>query len=275
MNGFIRQFRQGDLLIPDNPLVVLYGHVLEIFVHAEPEPAYEQLMATLEVHGKNIPRSDEQALYQYARNHCIRKSNAGHPEYLNLLLEVYRRMIDRELIFFDGILNPGDMKNIVSLGITLKEYQWTEWFLTTHGQRIVEEHRDHALAYNQAHLKYAIGDYGAALNLLARIELEDVFYALGARTIQLKCYFEMGDSEALFDHLQAFNRWLQRNRHLADSQKKAHLRLLKVIRMIVRYRTVPLGPKAFGTLKSRIETTLSEKGLSQAGWISEQWKQIS
>lgn len=275
IDDFILRYKSEKLAIPPNPLIQMYGHVLNIFLKHDIDRAYQQLMAGLQLYGASFPLTDEQALYQYARNFCIRKSNAGDSEYLRALLEVYRRMIDRELIFFDDTLNPGDMKNIVSLGIILKEFDWTKWFLETHGHRIVEEHKKNALAYNQAHLEYAIGHYGRALNLLAQVELEDVFYALGARTILLKCYFENRDAESLYDHINAFTKWLSRNRHLADSQKQAHKRLLKVVKMIHRYRVVPMGPKAKLNLKSRINALMADKGISQAGWLGQQWEEYT
>lgn len=275
IDDFILRYESKELSIPQNPLIHMYSYVLDIFLKQNINQAYQQLMDGLQEYGASFPLTDEQALYQYARNFCIRKSNAGDSEYLRALLEVYRRMIDRELIFFDDTLNPGDMKNIVSLGIILKEFDWTKWFLETHGHRIVEEHKKNALAYNQAHLEYAIGQYGRALNLLAQVELEDVFYALGARTILLKCYFENRDAESLYDHINAFTKWLSRNRHLADSQKQAHKRLLKVVKMIHKYRVVPMGPKAKLNLKSRIDTLMAHKGISQAGWLGQQWKDQS
>lgn len=271
VDDFISRYQTETFSIPSNPLIQMYGYVLNIFLRQNIEESYQQLMGGLHQYGSFFPFTDEQALYQYARNFCIRKSNAGDSEYLRALLEVYQRMIDRELIFFDDSLNHGDMKNIVSLGIILKEFDWTKWFLGTHGHRIVEEHKRNALAYNQAHLEYAIGNYGRALNLLAQVELEDVFYSLGARTILLKCYFENRDAESLYDHINAFAKWLSRNRHLADSQKQAHKRLLKVVKMIHKYRVVPMGPKAKLNLKSRIDTLMADKGISQAGWLGQQW----
>lgn len=271
ISDFIARYQSGELPLPPNPLIRLYSHVLDIFLHTEVDLAYQKLSDGLHQYGSHFPFTDEQSLYQYARNFCIRKSNAGDSEYLRALLKVYQRMIDRELIFFDGVLNPGDMKNIVSLGIILKEFDWTKWFLETHGHRIIKEHKKNALAYNNAHLEYAIGNYGRALNLLAQVELEDVFYSLGARTILLKCYFENKDAESLYDHINAFTKWLSRNRHLADSQKQAHKRLLRVVKMIHRYRVVPMGPKAKLKLQSQIDDLIADKGISQAGWLSQQW----
>lgn len=275
VDDFIDQYQSGMLPIPTNPLIEMYGHVLNIFLQINPDDAYQHLIDGLQQYGTFFPLTDEQALFQYARNFCIRKSNEGNSEYLRALLDVYQRMINRELIFFDGALNHGDMKNIVSLGIILTEFDWTKWFLETHGHRIVEEHKKNALAYNQAHLEYAIGNYGRALNLLAQVELEDVFYSLGARTILLKCYFEGRDAESLYDHMNAFAKWLSRNRHLADQQKQAHKRLLKVVKMIHKYRVVPMGPKAKRNLKSRIDALMADKGISQAGWLGQQWRDMA
>lgn len=271
VDRFIRQLSAYSESEFSHPLISAYRSVMALFVSDRPEEAYSDLMKSLQEHEHQFGFTDQQLLTQYARNHCIRMSNAGNSEYLRLLFEVYQLMIDRELIFYNGSLSHGDVKNIVSLGIILNEFDWTTWFLEKHGQRIIKDHRKNALSYNYAHLEYGRGNYGKALNLLAQVEMEDVFYALGIRTIMLKCYFENRDAESLYDHMNAFSKWLTRNKHLPQSQVLAHKRLLKLIRMIHRYRVVPMGPTARRRLQSRIDQLIQEKGMSQGRWIRQQW----
>lgn len=274
VDRFIKQLPSYSESEFSHPLITAYRSVMALFVSDQPEEAYLSLMQSLQDHEQQFAFTDQQLLAQYARNHCIRMSNAGNSEYLRSLFEVYQLMIERELIFYNGSLSHGDVKNIVSLGIILNEFDWTTWFLEKHGQRIVRDHRKNALSYNYAHLEYARGNYGKALNLLAQVEMEDVFYALGIRTVMLKCYFENRDAESLYDHMNAFSKWLTRNKHLPQSQILAHKRLLKLIRMIHRCRVVPMGPTARRKLQSRINQVIQEKGMSQGGWIRQQWKQL-
>jgi hypothetical protein len=59
------------------------------------------------------------------------------------------------------------------------------------------------------------------------VDLDDVFYRLDARSILLKSYYELDDTDALYYHGTAFQSYLNRNRKISDIQRRLFLNLIK------------------------------------------------
>jgi len=78
-----------------------------------------------------------------------------------------------------------------------------------------------------ANLHFSEKKYRAAIKQLQKVDLDDVFYRLDARSILLKSFYELDDSDALFYHATAFRSLLNRNRKISDQQRKLYLNLIK------------------------------------------------
>jgi hypothetical protein len=262
MTRFLSQLDSfGAAFGPQEPLFDLYRQILLTLQQPDEEAHYQHLKAGLRQHGPLLPTDERQTIYQYARNYCIRRSNQGQGYFLRELFELYQEMLREGLLFYEGQISHGDVKNLVSLGLRLAEYDWTEQFLADVGARISVEHRQNALVYNQAHLHYARGEYGLALKLLAHVEFEDVYYHLGARTLLLKMYYEQGDWLPLVDLMRAFEQWLRRNRELPSAQRTGHLHLIRLLRRLLSIREN--SPQRAILL----ETIRQTQPLSQASWL--------
>ena len=271
--AFVDHMQRHHAQYEQFPLIQAYYQVLQCLLAENPGKHYRSLRHFLVERGEDFPQEALHSLYQYARNICIKQSNQGQTHYLQELFRLYQEMIERELIYADGYLSQGDFKNIVSLGIRLEEYDWSEQFLQSQSERLPPDQKDNALHYNEAQLLYARGHYRAAKRKLVSVAFEDVFYYPGAKTLLLKIYYELDEAEALTALLHTFGVWLQRNKLLSPYQKEVHQNLIRLVKQLqgLRAKGQARGKAAIRSELKKLEKTMQQTpAISQKGWLEEQ-----
>ena len=96
-----------------------------------------------------------------------------------------------------------DFKNMVTIGLQLHRLDWVESLIQNYQTNLAPEVRESALAYNRANLQIYQGQYDEAIRQLLTIRFEDPYYAISARTLLLKCYYESQDFEPLLNQAEA------------------------------------------------------------------------
>ncbi|MEL6638899.1 MAG: hypothetical protein AAFW73_17430 [Bacteroidota bacterium] len=218
--------------LQSEPALRLYHQVLQMLEQREARHWFPRVRQLLREESQCIPREECWPLYSFALNHCIIRINSGESDYYRQILELYQELLDRQIIFVNGYLTQWSYKNIITTGIRLQEFEWTADFIHRYEDRLLPEERANAKLYNLAALCQARGDYTQALQLLHNVEFTDTSYHLGAKTIQLKSYYALGESEALLALIEAFRKYLGRNRQIAIYRQAANHNMLQLLRKI-------------------------------------------
>lgn len=245
----------------EDPVVQLYYTALQMLQQREDPNHYHQLKALMQTNAQLLPEGEARNLYNYALNFTIQKINSGESQYYREALELYKAMLEQEIIFVDGYLTQWSYKNIITTGIRLEEFDWTNQFIFDYQDRLLPGERTNAVAYNLAAFYYAKGQYKEALLQLQDVEFTDSSYHLGAKIIQLKSYYELDETEPFYSLIEAFRKYLRRNRQIGDYRKRANMNLLNLAQRIFRFkqeRHTLSGAKkkaVWGDLKNRLEET--------------------
>lgn len=254
----------------DQPCIRLYYLVLMTLWDGDNVEHYYSLRNLLVQWRDILPPDERSTIIQYAQNYCIKQSNRGNVIFLEELFDWYKIMLEDELIYYQGKISPLIVKNIVTLGVRLEKFDWTEKFLSEIALRISPEFRDNTMKYNLAYLHHGKGEPEAALRFLREAEFRDVYYDLGARTLLLKIYFELDEQEGFYSLVHSFRIFLRRNKLISSYQRKVHLNLIKFTSRLntLRVRAITQSPSVFRLnvqkLKSRIETT---REITNINWL--------
>jgi lipopolysaccharide biosynthesis regulator YciM len=116
---------------------------------------------------------------------------------------------------------------VVTIALRTGNTDYAREFIHNYKQALPVSQRTNALAYNLANLHFSEKNFRSAISQLQKVDLDDVFYRLDARSILLKSYYELDDSDALYYHATAFRSMLNRNRKISDQQRKLYLNLIK------------------------------------------------
>ncbi len=254
------------------PALYIYYNVLQMLQEEENENHYKKLKKALNDHAELFPKPELRILYQYASNYCIKKINSGKSQYYQEVLDLYKVLLEQKIIFQNGFITQWTFKNIITVGIRLEEFEWTENFLRQYENHLIPEEKFNAVTYNRAALFSARKEYKKALQELHNVEFTDASYHLGAKIIQIKSYYELEETEALFALIETFRKYLLRNRELADYKKKANSIMLKLTKSIYQLKTEgsTLKTSSFNRKHRMIKEKLtSADPIANKDWLEE------
>lgn len=246
------------------PAIVIYHKILRTLTEPENEENFASLLKTLKASDHLFPQSEAREMYIYAQNFCIRQINKGKTPYLKEILNIYRVLLEREIILEKGILSPWDYKNIVVTALRLGEFKWTEKFIREYKDKLPEKERENAFTYNLAKYYFYKKDYSNVLKLLQNVEYSDVFYSLDSKSMLLKTYYELNEIDSLDSMMDSFKIYLLRNKALSEHHVKTYKNLLRIVRKLSRI--IPSDMKKIELLEKEIEQT---KPLADIGWLRE------
>lgn len=218
----------------DTPVIRVYFRILMTLLESENEEHFTQLRKLLMEHETKFTLTELREMYQYVLNYCIKKINLGNISWQHTLFEIFKITIANKVLMSEGHLSHWDYKNIVTISLRLKEFDWCSDFIVKYRQSLLPAERENAYVYNQANLHFATGEYSRSLQLLRKVEFSDVYYQLDSKSILLKTYFELDEADSFFYHATAFRTFLKRNKLVSDYQRTIYLNLIRYTAQLMR-----------------------------------------
>ena len=252
------------------PALKIYVNTLQMLESEDADIYYFELKKLLETHFEIFPKAELTGIYSYLLNFCIKKINFGKSDFYPEILELYKLLLKRELIFKNEYLTQWTFRNIVTAGIRSNESDWAEKFILEYENRLLPEERNNAVSYNLATVYFAKKDYRAALQTLQNVAFTDNFYQTGAKTIQLKSYFELEEEEAFYSLVSAFLKYLRRHRQMSDYHKELNVNFVKSAKEIFRLKTSErvVSTKIFQKKSEEIrQKLLIQKTIAERDWL--------
>jgi hypothetical protein len=226
------------LNLQNTPLISIYYHSIMTLYNDnnndnDNTEHFAQLVASLNTHHQLLAPFEAREYYTVALNYCVRRINMGETAYFIKLFNLYKLLLQNEIIFDNGILPEWDYKNVITIGLRLGEFDWVERFLQEYSQKLPHHLRENALTYNLAKLYFAQADYQKVIEQLRDVQYIDVVYSLDSRATLLKTYYELRAYEALESNLESFRIYLLRNKTIATNVKKQYENLIRFTKKIM------------------------------------------
>ena len=245
-----------------HPAVAAYYHCYLMLRHPE-IPQHFQHFLTILFEAEEKFREDEiHDFYLMAINFCTQSYNKGNSAYLPDLLNLYRRGLEKGVLANGKHFSRFVYRNIVTLGLILKEYDWTEQFIVRYKDWIEPAFRDSMYSFCMARLAYSRSDYKTALLLLQKSEYEDLLLNLSAKTVLLKIFYELREFDLLDAHLGAMEKFLSRKKQMSYHRDNYQ----NTIRFTRKMLEAP-DREALHRLQQEVEQT---KNVAERQWLMEQ-----
>ena len=225
-----------DSRLIEVPAIAIYYHIIMTFQGEDKEFHFRELLRIATAAGDLFPQTELRSIYIFAQNFCIRRINSGKLEYYEQLYAIYKALLEREVIFTHNQLSPRNYKNIVTVALFVKEYEWVEDFILQYNTKLPKAYQASLLSYNMACLHFNKAEYHKAIEQLREVQFQDAFDGLSSRWLLLKTYFELDEIDAFEALTDSFSIFIRRNKALSERNKQKYL---NAIRFIAKIQKVP------------------------------------
>jgi hypothetical protein len=230
--------------------VQLYATTYKMLVAQETESAdqtdthYYNLLTLLAQHEAVVPRNMMTEFYVFATNYGIRAINQGRSAFAQQLFELYNTMTERTfLLDDDGRLSPWHYKNIVKLGVRLRDMRHVRLFIEQHKHILPVAFAENAVLYGKALIAFTQKDYAAVGDLLIHKTFQDdPFYGLDTRALLLKTYYIQRDNDAFDTLIESSKVYLHREQKVSEINKTQFSNFIKYTAKL--FYSVPNKEKA-------------------------------
>lgn len=255
----------------NSPQIKIYFQIYKMLSEESADTYYYQLKELIAQYAHFFPRDVAvEELYGAAQNYCVKKINTGSPEFLNELFELFKLLINQNLIVADGKISPWYFRNIVFVGLRLGKYEWTENFILEYQAYLPDSLRENAVTYNLANLYFYQKRYSEVIQQLQFVEYDDLTYNLNSKAMLLATYYELDEFDSLESHIDTFDTYLKRRKDFNSDKNQMYRRLIKYTKRMTR--VVPGDSKALVKLKSEV---IDEQGkIANANWLLEKIKDL-
>ena len=260
------------------PAIKIYYQIYQCLSNDQETQYYFQLIELLSKDHHLFPQEEARGMYKHAQNYCIRKINSGESQFLEEILRLYQAQLENGIIFFQGELAHTDFKNIVTVGLRLKEFDWVENFIYQYKEKLNPEYQENVFAFSLASFFYETRQNSKAIKLLQTVKFTDVYYETSARILLLKLYYENEEWESAIYQVQAFSIFLKRNKSISVSNRNRHLNFLRYYKKLVQLRENEawLAKKDVKQRLNRLSSKIHEaKETVNLGWLKERVNTIS
>ncbi|MFN8276018.1 MAG: hypothetical protein U0T84_00910 [Chitinophagales bacterium] len=185
---------------------------------------------------RNLSAEIAAELHTYGTNFCIAKINAGEQAYHIRLFQWYAEGLKQGVLLQENRLDPRNFKNIVAIALRCGKLQWVEYFISTYKKYLPAIDRENAVNYNWAQYHFFQKDYNKSLRALQSVALNDTFYGLDARTLTLKCFYELDEKEAFLNSYYSFRQFVNRKKLVSVNHRRNYLNLLRFAKALFNLR---------------------------------------
>lgn len=250
--------------LTENPAIGIYYYLYQTMAEPQKPEHFEALEKQILRHGKVFPSKERKDIYLGAINYCIQMLNLGKDAYWRKAFDLYRLGLEEEILVTDGTIGPYLFRNVTAAGLKLKEYEWVDFFIHKYKDFLEEKHRDNFFQFNLARLRFEQNDYKSAIQLLAQTDFDDVLIHLGAKTMLLKIYYELDETDALESLLESMRTYLNR-KELVGAYRPNYQNIIRYTKKLVR-----INPYDKVRKEKLREEILKANPLSERDWLIKQ-----
>jgi len=246
------------------PAIAAYYYTYQLLTNEQEDNFYQNWKTHLSKNEAIFSEEDLRDLYIYGLNYCIKSYNEGNDDFSIELLSMYQKGLEIGFLFTDEKLSRFTYKNIATIGLIEKQYEWVEKFLHGYKSKLEKKYRQNAFEFNIGRLKYELKDYAAALELLQKANYKDLLLNLSTKAVLIKIYYDTDEYDLLESHLQAMKVFIHRKK-MINYHRQNYQNLVYFSQKLLEIN--PYIPEEKKTLYKEV---MDSKQLAEKKWLLEQ-----
>jgi hypothetical protein len=248
---------------------MVYAKLLRLFTNPSDENNYFSLRQLVSENNLLFPTNELTEIYSIIINYATIQINTGNNKFLEDLFEFYREVVSQNILLEANSFSPWHFRNIVVIGLRLKEFSWIEQFIHAYSPLLPESQRENSLTFNLASLYFYQKKYDLVIKTLQSVEYDDYTYNLNSKTILICTYYDTGETDALFFLLDSFRAFLNRNNNIPEDRKNLYRNFISFSKKIAK-----LAPKDEKSKQKLILALEQTKNVASKSWLLEKLAEL-
>jgi hypothetical protein len=260
----------GQNIHLEYPSILLYIKIAKILENENETEEYYELRKLMKDHIETFETTLQREIYTMALSYCINKVNQFKGEFHREVFDLFKESVEKNVIMENEEISVSVFRNIVFAAIRVSEFSWVEYFIENYKSYVNPKFRDNAVYFSLARLEINRENYPKVLDYLQLINYDDVWYQLGARTMQMAAYYKLGEYDALESLLNAYKMFINREKSLTKERKTAYLNLIRFTKKLLYI--IPSEKTKIQNLRKEIEENPS---IVNKSWLLERVDELS
>ena len=219
------------------PIFKIYGLINEALSKSTPDNDYLKLESLFKNEIDKFGRIDKVIVIKILFNYFISQINKGNEKDFHKIFSLYKFGLKQKLLVEKHQISGSIFTNIITTGVNLKEFEWTEKFIEDYKKYLPRSVKDDATNFGLSLLFFHKKEFSKTIEIIVNHTFSKPLQILHSKTILLRAYFEqylIDDSyyELLFTQTQAFEKFIRRNDLISELKKERYLNFVLFIRKI-------------------------------------------
>ena len=245
----------------NEPVFAIYLNLIKLL---EQEQNLKRFSAAKALFLEKLPflhQEDRAVILRHLTNYSVRAASGGDFEFMEESWQLYQVGLEHGIISHRKRMTDLNFTNIVINGSKLQHFEEVEKFIGKYASHLDEELRSNAIALSKAYMYFFKEEYDLVIDELQTVHYVNVAYAIRGRSLLLRTYFEVaktqdGYPQELHSHIEAFERYMKRNKRLSQSKRKEYLDFVSITRALTRkIEGVSVQPSDLEEIRDRINET--------------------
>lgn len=268
----LNNFEQGTTA--SIPIAQVYYH-LTLLLKKLTDTQFEITKKSLLNLISELPTDEVRHICSMLINYCIwQKLITKDKKYTLEIFELYKLMLDNNVLYVGNYISPHHFRNIVNVGLEVKDFDWVEGFIKFFKNKIHPSYEDNVYHFSLGLLHFAQRDYQNTARILAKIQFEfefiDFYYHIDYKCLIVRNYYELDPTiEELQYALEAFRMYLRKNKIIKVNQRKAYNNFIRLTKKLINKKQ---GRKR--TTRNLQEEITNTKPLAYGQWLLEKAKNL-
>ena len=216
LNEIEQHLKQNKEEYSKEPYIELFHNALNLFL-SEKETTYHKLRKTLTQYYDRLENIDRKNMYVVLANYCSERIRRGEEKFIREKFELYKEIISKDAQYEPGgFIHHIFYKRVVINALDLNEIKWAEDFTEKYKNAVPREYTDSNYYYCRALINYAKKDYDNALEMLSKVQTEDISYKIEIRSLLLMIYFDTNAADSFDSTVDSFRHLVTNNRLISS-----------------------------------------------------------
>ncbi len=220
----------------------LYADLVKLHLEETSLDEFRKLRQSFESQIDLLPRDEQETVLRSLINFLTSKSTTWDKEAQRENFELYKLGLSHGLFTQRDMLPTNSFLNMITTAVYLKEWDWVERFMIEFESKLPYPDRKDTLHFSHAFYYFHQQEFSKVVEQLNQIRSTELIFTLRYKTLLIRAFYEISlidesyGYEFLLAQIEAYEKFLKRNKRLPDNRRKPFLLFCFICKKLLEIR---------------------------------------